>query len=183
MTFTDTGVRGATGQSWRGANPRDLLKRVIDDNPTADRVALFRVFVEKLNEEDDGDYMQTIIEYWFANNYHSLIAARLTAGERSRSAEAADAERSEASAQREEWIAGTTEKLREKIAEEATVALLDLMMPNGKLLAACTGQECVTLGRQMGSWLRKVGHRLKSDETVGAVLTESDLRALYKKRS
>lgn len=182
MTFTDTGVRGATGQSWRGANPRDLLKRVIDDNPTADRIALFRLFVEKLKEEDDGDYMETITEYWFANNYHSLIAARLTAEERSRSAEAG-AERSEAIAQREEWIAGTSEKLREKITEEAAVVLLDLMMPNGKRLAACTGQECVTLGRQMGSWLRKVGHQLKSDETVGDVLTESDLRALYKKRA
>jgi hypothetical protein len=157
-----------------------LLKRVIDDNPTADRIALFRVFVEKLNEEDDGDYMETIIAYWFANNYHSLIAARLTAEERSRSAEAG-AERSEAAAQREEWIAGTTEKIREKIAEEAAVVLLDLMMPNGKSLAACTGQECLMLGRQMGGWLRKVGRRLKPNETVGDVLTESDLRALYPK--
>jgi len=184
MTFTDAGVRGATGQSWRGANPRDLLKRVIDDNPGSDRVALFKLFVEQL-KDDDGDYMETIIEYWFANNYHSLIAARASSaaadvglaesGRRSSSSATA--------AERAAWVAGTTERLREKIAEEATIALLDMTMPNGKHLAECTGEECGFLGRRLGNWLRKVARRLKPHETVGDVLTEADLRALYDRKS
>lgn len=175
MTFTDTGVRGATGQSWRGANPRDLLKRVIDDNPGSDRVGLFRLFIEKLKEEDDGDYMETIIEYWFANNYHSLITARSAADEPER--------RNAAIAERELLVAGTAEKLRDKIAEQAAVALLDLMMPNGKLLSACNGEECAKLGSKIGSWLQKVARRVKPGEIVGDVLTEEDLRALYEKRA
>lgn len=174
MTFIDTGVRGATGQSWRADNPRDLLKRVIDEHPGADRPALFRLFVEKLKDEDDSGYMETIIEYWFTNNYHSLVVARSGADPAER--------RSAAAAERERWIAGTTEKLREKIAEEAAIVLLDMTMPNGKTLAECTGQECADLSRRLGSWLHKVARRVKPDETVGAVLTENDLRALYDKK-
>jgi len=176
MTFIDTGVRGATGQSWRGANPRDLLRRVIDDNPGSDRVSLFRLFVDKLKEEDDGDHMETIIEYWFANNYHSLIAARSGAA-------ANQSGRAAATAERDRWVAGTTEKLRERIAEEASIVLLDMLMPNGKHLAECTGEECAALASQLGNWLRKVARRVKPEETVGATLTEADLRKLYDRKA
>jgi hypothetical protein len=170
MTYTDTGTIGAKVQSWHAANPRDLLKRVIDDHPGADRAALFHLFLEKLKEEDDSDYVDTIIEYWFVNNYHSLIGFT--------------AKRQQAAkAQREEWVAGTEAKLSQKIAEAANVVLSEMIMPNGKQLAACTGQECVDLQRRMGSWLGKVVRRVKPDQAVGDVLTEEDLQTLYAKRA
>jgi hypothetical protein len=175
MTFIDTGIRGATGQSWRRANPRDLLKRVIDDHPGADRPALFKLFLEKLKEEEDTDYLDTIVEYWFANNYHSLVAARTTS-EETRPGRAASA------AERDAWIAATKEKVKEKVTEAATIVLSEMIMPNGKQLAACTGQECGQLRSRMGSWLGKIARRVKPEETVGAILNEDGLQALYQNR-
>jgi hypothetical protein len=173
MTYTDAGVRGATGQSWRGANPRDLLRQVINNHPGSDRTALFRLFVEKLKEEDEDDYMETIIEYWFTNNYHSLLVASA----------ATVADSGETAARREALLATTKEQIRAKIAEAATIVLSDMAMPNGKRLADCTGEECITLARRMGSWLGRIVRRVKPEETVGAVLTEDDLQVLYQKRA
>ncbi len=169
MTYTDTGLRGATGQSWRGANPRDLLRRVMNDHPGADRVALFRLFVDKLKEDEEAEYMETIIEYWFTNNYHSLLAASGTASSAT----------SQTAAQRTAALEGTKQKLRDKIDEQAKIVLLEMMLPNGKRLADCTGQEC----KSIGGWLGKVARRVEPDETIGAKLTEDDLRALYEKHA
>lgn len=166
MTYTDTGTRGAKVQSWRAANPRDLLKRVIDDNPGADRAALLKMFNEALQDDGD-DYIETIIEYWFTNNYQSLVAPRF----------AQEAKRQETYNQA---VAGIREQLRKRIEEGAAIVLLDMTMPNGKRLADCTGSECIVLRRSIGGWLGRVARRVKPDETVGATLSEQQLQALYK---
>lgn len=163
MTYLDTGTLGAKVQSWHGANPRELLKRVIDDNPGADRPALFALFKEAL--QDDDEYIAAIVEYWFANNYNSIIHTPL-----SRPTNAATYERT---------VADIKEQLGKKIKESAAIALLDMVMPNGKTLADCTGGECMTLRRNIGGWLLRVARRVKTDETVGSTLTEEQLQALY----
>lgn len=168
-TGLDTGVvRGASVQSWRAANPRELLKGIMEANRGADRIALFRLFRERLKEDDAEDFLETIVEYWFANNYQSLVAATI---QRSR------ATREEALAESAPMVATMTAAIKERIAEAATVVLSEMTMPNGKRLADCTGGECA----RMGGWLRSVGRRVGSEQTVGAVLAEADLKVLYSK--
>lgn len=41
---------------------------------------------------------------------------------------------------------------------EKNSKLLDLVMPNGKRLGDCTGLEL----REIGEWMKKMGHRLNS---------------------
>jgi hypothetical protein len=118
-------------------------------------------------QEDGEDYIETIIEYWFANNYHSLVVPRLAVQDERRAAYNGAVE-------------NIREQLKKRINEGAAIVLLNMTMPNGKRLADCTGSECIVLRRDIGGWLGRVARRVKPDETVGATLSEQQLQALYK---
>lgn len=155
MTETHQGTYGAKVQSWRRANPRELLRRLLDENPNDDKAALFEIFWSEISEEASTDLLKSVAEYWFANNYHSLTghaAVRPLA--------------------RKSEIKALIEK---RIIEEARVMLLDMMMPNGKYLAQCTKEECTVFG----GWLKAVASKLTPNQEVGAVLSEDELRAIY----
>lgn len=165
----DVGVRGAKRQSWKQANPRELLKRVIDDNPGSDREALLHIFRNQLWREDDAeDYVDTIVEYWFANNYHSLVGPAPIAP-RSRESRARTAEIAQ----------DIKARVRAKILERATIVLSDMMLPNGKRLADCSGKECAQMGSAIGGLMGRVAQLVKPKQTVGQVLTEAQLQELY----
>jgi len=168
MDQLDLGIRGATKQSWAGANPRDLLKKLIEEHSGADRPALFRMFIDRLNEEPDADdYKQTIIEYWFANNYHSLVGAAVAPPAEKRSIETTTA------------TTMVRERVREKIREGAQIVLLDMVLPNGKALKDCTGRECRELAPRIGEWLERVAKKVRANELVGDRLSEEQVKALY----
>lgn len=168
MEQMNIGTIGAKRQSWSGTNPRDLLKSVMDENPGADRPVIFKLFRERLREDNESeDYVDTIIEYWLANNYYSLVGP-------SRSIQATTR------------IGAVTEAANEirtrvasKIKESAKIVLLELVMPNGKQLRECTGKECRELSARVGEWLLHVSERVKARQTVGDVLTEADLQEIY----
>ena len=54
------------------------------------------------------------------------------------------------------------------------IMLLDLMLPNGKLLRDCTGVEC----RAAGGWLVKIADRV-GDGVVGEVLSENEALSIF----
>lgn len=159
-------VRGASVQSWRAANPRELLKSMIEANRGSDRIAIFKLFRERLQEDESEPFLDTIIEYWFANNYHSLMSSPALRNH-------ADAENIRA--RKSALVSQFTTSIKERIVEAAALVLSDMMMPNGKRLAECTGAEC----SKMGGWLRNVSKRVEGEQTVGAVLSECDLQRLY----
>ena len=166
---------GAHVQAWRAANPRELLKAIIDSNHGTDRITLYRLFRERLTEADGEDYIETIIEYWFANNYYSLI----TAASRTRNSThpGTYSMTSGTPEQREALVGSYKDSIKKRIVEAANIALLSMTMPNGKSLSECTGAECI----RMGGWLRTVGRHVGNDRTVATVFTEEDLRSLYQK--
>lgn len=170
MTTIDVsmpGVRGAKLQSWKPANPRELLKRVIEGNPGADRQALLHLFREEMWREDDAEELvDTIIEYWFGNNYYSLVGPLPVIKPRIREATAKLAD-------------DVRVKLRERIALEAKIMLSDMVMPNGKTVKELTGRECRDMAGAVGGWLERVGRKVKATQVVGEVLSEADLKALY----
>jgi hypothetical protein len=164
MTHVDIGTTGAKRQSWYD-NPREVLRRIVEKNPSWSRDRLFIEF--KRIVEKKPTHLETIIEYWFSNNYHSLIE-RPDATERNRV--------------RVEKTEQLRAALNEKIKEHAKIVLLDMLMPNGKKLRECTGSECKILSSKIGAWLLRLSKQMKPNEFVGDVLTETQVKDFYNRR-
>lgn len=163
----DTGTYGAKVQSWRKSNPRDILKRLLEENPRADKPALLASLRAELLADDRIDYLDAVIEYWFANNYHSLVEAPAT-----------PAARQAAKAEKAAKVEAIKEKVKTRIREEAELILLDLVIPGGKALRDATGRDCA----KAGGWFAAIAERVKPGQKVGAAMSEADLRALWKQR-
>lgn len=160
MTSLDTGTYGAKRQSFRKASPRDLLKRLMEENSRASEQKLQAMFADKVRSDDD--YIDAIIEYWFANNYRSLV-----------SKPEAPAQKQRAVAER----AARVEVIKEKIKIAATrIVLLDITMPNGKALRDCTGKDCA----KAGGWLSKIAKSIKTTDVVGKVMSESAVQKIFR---
>lgn len=166
MTMIDTGTTGAKRQSWHADNPRELLKRLAEQHPKWSKEHLLKTLTNEV--VDNHKYLTAIIEYWFANNYHSLIEqpaapSRARAYDRSAS------------------IAAVKEAVETQIQHKAEIMLLQMEMPNGKLLRDCTGTECFKLSSKLGGWLLRISKKVKASQTVGSVLSEDQVRQLYNK--
>lgn len=169
MSMTEVGVQGAKRQSFKRRSPRDLLKQMVEGAAgghlrklTKDEEA--RVRAEHLAAvREDDDLVDAIHEYWFANNYHSLIDPP---------ARRAPAPREE----REARVVAMTQKLNAAVERKAKLILMDFPLPNGKALKDATGKECAKLG----GWLGAIGSTIKPNQRVGQALSEADVQKLYK---
>lgn len=158
MTHIDTGITGAKRQSWRQDNPRDTLKTIIEEHPKADREKLLEIFTQTVFDRNQRGLLETIIEYWFANNLSSLL--------HSDSKLRAEFARPQ--------ISKIKDKIRERIKIAAGVVLMDLVMPNQKRLGDCSGAECAAVG----GWLSVVAARMSPSQIVGKVFSEEEMRAM-----
>jgi hypothetical protein len=163
MTHIDTGTTGAKRQSWSESSPRELLRMLVQKNPRWSRERIFDEFKIQIEQSTSKKYIDTIVEYWFANNYHSLVEREEPFRNRS--------------ARKQEEL---TEQLNNTIEHRAKIFLLDIMMPNGKLLRACTGAECKEFSSKLGAWLLRISKTIKPTDIVGDVLTETQIRKLYR---
>lgn len=158
MTHVDTGITGAKRQSWRHDNPRDLLKVIIDNNTQASKEELLELFTQKVFEKGNRALLETIIEYWFANNLHSLFISD--------------------SKLKRQFMAPQIKKVKDQIRQRIKVAagviLMDMVMPNKKRLRDCSGAECATVG----GWLSIVAARMPPAALVGQAFDEKTLRAI-----
>lgn len=60
------------GKAWRRSNPRDVLKRLIAENPKADKRKLLALFTEHVNGRDGKGALDSVAEYWFEANWEKL---------------------------------------------------------------------------------------------------------------
>lgn len=157
------GKTGAKRQSWEGATPRSILVEISEANSGLNREALFKLFEEEvLNHPNKDNLIQIIMIYWFNNNYNSLKDDRFDKPVKLRIVDP-------------EEIRRHAELVVEKVVEEKVKKLLlELPMPNGKRLRECTGKDC----RAMGSWMGKIGERIKPTDIVGQVLSEAEVRKI-----
>ena len=51
-----------------------------------------------------------------------------------------------------------------------------MIMPNGKPLRECTGKDCA----KAGGWLSKLAKKVKPNQKVGDVLSEAQVKRLFK---
>ena len=162
MTMIDTGHIGAKRQSWRQGNPRELLKRLIDELGSTDRERLFVEFIEQAFAPGNRPILESIAEYWFSNNLNSLL-------------EPVGTDRQMARARNRARTEQVSKQIVERLTAVAGQLLLDLTLPHGKTLKDSTGTECLAIG----GWLKVVGSKMKPDDLVGAVFSEDQLRLIF----
>jgi hypothetical protein len=158
MTHVDTGITGAKRQSWKHDNPRDVLKKIIEQNARAAKEDLLEIFTRAMFEKGNRALIETVIEYWFANNLHSLLNSdSQLRGQFSRPK-----------------VSKIKEHIRERIKIAAGVVLMDMMMPNKKKLRDCSGAECAAVG----GWLSVVAARMSPTAIVGKTFSEQDMHTI-----
>lgn len=151
----------STGASFVAAkednNPREIVIEVIKSAPNATRKEQFDQFRERLSENSD-EYQRAVDWYFFVNMHDYLTTSRNT--------KSTPAQR----AAQKESQAKTVEAIKDQIV------ILNLVMPNGKMMRDCTGAEMTMFG---GSFV-KVGKKVGSAKTVGSVLDEKQIRQFMK---
>ena len=181
MSLLEIGKTGASKQTWRKHNARALLKLLMDEaKDPHDGKVLFKDFLfavlpaavrEAFEDEEAERRMVNIIEYWFTNNHHSMVQLY-------------DKPAKEIAAAKKQRAAKETqfrEAVRGHIVEQAELLLLDWIMPNGKPMGDCTGQEVRQFGRKVAPWVAKIVAKVKPAEIVRDVLSETDVRKMWGK--
>src|SRR5262245_1617744 len=158
QTEVTPGEQGALRQSWREHNPRDMLKSMMDAYPNETQTQILRRFSEAVSE--DQNYLAVVIEYWFANNYRSLVRGSNPKGARAKPAPEIVAAK-----------AATVEKIKERIKQEA-IKLLDLVMSNGKPAR----ENTFAFAAKEGGFWTKVSQMGKPKQRIGDVLSEDQIR-------
>lgn len=161
MTHIDPGVYGAKRATWRSTNPRELLSRIIAAG--GDDATWRALFWDEIADSNNGhkdpqwDQLFAIAQYWLDLNIRAVAprSARTSAASKP--------------------AAEIKEQIVKRIEQEAKLILLDLMMPNGKTLGQCTGQDC----RRMGGWVLKIAKAVPTKSKVSDVLSETQVRKLW----
>jgi hypothetical protein len=60
------------GKAWRRANPRDVLARLIAENPKAGKRKLKDEFLAAIQGKDGRDAFADVADYWFEANWEKL---------------------------------------------------------------------------------------------------------------
>jgi len=146
MPDINPGTLGAKRATWRAFNPRELLQRIVRNHPLDDEKIWREMFWSEI--EDNKQYLQAVCEYWLDNNIRSI------SGEQTYS-------RGQASP-----------TVKTKLQDRA---LLDLMMPNNKVLGQCTGAEC----KSFGGWFQQLAKAVLATKKVAETLSEAQVRKLW----
>lgn len=137
------------------SNPRDLVIDAIKMCPGETRKEVFARFRTLLGEM--GDEYQRAVDWYFFVNMHDYLTTNRSKHPRS--------------------VEPDQAKHPERVASvKAQIVLLDLDMPNGKPMRACTGAEMARFGNRYQRIAEKVG----KTKTVGDVLNEDQVKAIMK---
>lgn len=137
-------------------NPREMLINLIDQHKDSTKEDLFKQFRGHL--EDEPGYRRAVDWYFFINMYEYATTSR---------------NRNKDPVQRAAHAAGQREAV-DNI--KAQVVLLALIMPNGKAMKDCSGAEMARFGNRY----QKIAARVGKNKTVGAVLSEDQVKGILK---
>jgi hypothetical protein len=170
MEHLNLGTTGAKVATWHKPNARELLVKIVKENPGADEEAIYHAFATEC-----GAYFPEIVRYWVRNNLRSLQTKPAGQGF-AIVVEAPQPKQSLAEPVTVDAIAKSKAKVKDRARD---LVLLDLVMANGKPLRDCTGAECKALGPKMGAWLTRIGEAIKPNQKAGDALSEEQVRSLY----
>lgn len=60
------------GKTWRRANPRDVLARLIAEHPKAGKRKMKEEFLTVIRGKDGRDALDSVADYWFEANWEKL---------------------------------------------------------------------------------------------------------------
>lgn len=145
-------------------NPRELLVGIVEENRDKDKNALFEIFRREVLKSHS--LLRAVQWYFFINMY-----------------EYQETSRHQSSGARQPSVVTPSERLERRIIQDQIVesikqqiVMLDLLMPNEKLMRDCTGAEMA----MFGSRYQKIAERIGKKAKVGDALTEDQLRMLMK---
>lgn len=117
-------------------------------------------------QTDSEQFFRLLFDNWFETNwprYRAIVSYGAVALMKDENRKTRKAKRRE-------------RKLIKRAVETVTqLVLMNLKMPNGKLLRDCTGADC----SRFGGWCLDIAKRIGATEKVGKHLTETDLQNLY----
>ena len=153
----DIGINGAKRTSFNDDNIRNLVVRMQRDHPGCTLESLRELARDEILSPGNTGYVITCVDYAVANAVKSVVQPRR--------------------ARRDYGVAAARARTAtsKRIVEQAHIVLLDMTMPNGLKLRACTGTYCADVG---AVWLRKLGDQAGS-RLVGDVYTEKQLKKIY----
>jgi hypothetical protein len=165
MTHVEIGVTGAKRSSVEEYNPLALLQSLMEKNPTAGESKLLQLFTEEVMDgEEPNPMLQVVIGYTFAN-----LMKRLREKRPVQVTEASVARRAAVINQARAGLARVVNKKAQEL-------LMEMVMPNGKLLRDCR----FSYTAKLGGFLGHISQGQNPRQTVGQVFTEEQLRELRK---
>jgi hypothetical protein len=156
--YVEHGTQGAFRATWRKVQPRLLLERLINDHPGADEQKIHLLFWEEI--EEDKDCLRACVEYWLDNNYASIQRPKL---------------QTQSDVNHAVRRTEVKKQIKQRVEHEARIALLELRMPNDKLLGDCTGREC---GKFSG-WFKTLESTIPANKIVRDVLSEKQIYRVW----
>lgn len=173
----DTGITGAKRQSWKRNNPREVLKRLIDQYPDMSKDEIWDSFDAIWVEfwdivQDDKNQYRTQSEYWYANNFRSLVEPR---AKRTKTTTSKPRPTVSVNTITNAIDARLNDHIEKCVEDKVKIVLLDMEMPSGKTLGQSTREELL----EFGDFARRVAKHLKPGQIVEQVLSETDLKTLY----
>jgi hypothetical protein len=167
MAHIDSGVTAAKRATWRDTDHRPLLRRILADNPKADEAKLRAMFLEQVMNDDD--YARSCANYCFDLGMRAWKAPDEQAKEKRQAEKVKRASAVRVAVEKNKEI------FKERIKHEVKTAFLQMITPNGKTLAECTGAECV----EFGSGFTQIGQRVPANQKVKDILSEKQVAKLW----
>lgn len=153
-TFKRTGA--ATNRRTARKNPYELLIELRDQDATASWDRLFQQWCKLV--EADEDHLEAVLRYAWANFTAQYDRDNHKNGMKKKRQDTA-AERS---------------AITKMVAAVKGLVLMDLLLPNGKMLRKATFRECSLAG----GWFKLIALKGNPSEIVGQKLTEDDLHKI-----
>lgn len=151
------GRLGATRQTWKPSDVRNLIMSLIDEHPKASEERLRKLFLEKIREDDD--YLIAAADYAFTNNFRALERQRIN-----------DPRAPIAALMKQREETSEVETIKSQISQ------LNLEQSNGKRLRWCTREEIM----KFGSGYQRMAKKMKPGQLVGQAFNEQQVRAFLK---
>jgi hypothetical protein len=146
-------------QGARRTSPKEVMWRLLRDNPNEKRESLIKLFMEECR--GDVELSDVCFEIAAINAYHSWEGLR---------ARGNSAQQKNRMADRRRMAAG--------IAGKIVKSILDFMMPNNKPLRECTFGEVGRFGRKF----QRIAEAGEPNQIVGDVLSPAKAEQLMKQR-
>lgn len=182
MTYVDESI-GKIRPKKSEANPRDLFRQILADNPKLKKEKLRARYWDAILDEDNIEYLETLVNRDFDRHFYeevehpAEVEKRRAEREELTKTRAAEREKEEheARAHFTKALRSGTAQIKKTIKAKATLMLFNLKMPNGKRMGKCSREELMA----NSSGTAKIARHMKPGQILEKAMTERKAIQLY----